>query len=350
VSGVFFDPVHTQAAGTASYVTTNTTLGGKWVPTYGTGGYQVYSSGGTDLPSSVSLSESGGSFYDWQTNTSDPRALTTAVGKTTTVAGCIYSASSFGINLAFNDGQTHQLALYLVDYDYRGRTETVQLSDALSGAVLNTRTISNFSGGEYLVYNVSGNVKLTFTNASGSLNAVLSGLFIDPVQPPAASAQFVKTDSTTMGSYTGVYGNDGYDVINSSINLPSYASINFVSSVNNYTWNSNTTQVNALQDSPGSSARIAACDYSDSPSFSFNLNLTDGKTHQVAFYVLDYDNRNRAETIQIFNTATGAPLDGQTVSFFTGGKYMVWDLSGDLTISVNNFGGLNEVLSGIFFG
>ena len=30
-----------------------------------------------------------------------------------------------------------------------------------------------------------------------------------------------------MGSYTGAYGLEGYDVINSAQNLPSYASLSF---------------------------------------------------------------------------------------------------------------------------
>lgn len=348
VSGVFFDPAHAQAPAAATEIATNTTLGGDWRNTYGNGGYQIYSSGATDLSSSLSISESGESFYDWQTNATDPRALRSSRTSPNSVAGCVYSYGSFSINLGFNDGLAHQLALYLVDYDYRGRSETVQINDANTGALLDSQVVSNFGGGEYLVYNVSGNIKITVTNDPGSLNAVLSGLFIDPVQRAAATAEFIKTDSTTIGTYTGVYGSDGYDVVNASVNLPSYAKIYNVSGTA-YTWDSNTSQLNALQDSPGSTTRIAACDYEQYPHMGFNLDLTDGKTHQVALYVLDWDSQHRAETIQITDTYTGKLLDSENVSNFTSGKYLVWDLSGDVQFEVSNAGGLNEVMSGLFF-
>jgi hypothetical protein len=108
--------------------------------------------------------------------------------------------------------------------------------------------------------------------------------------------------------------------------------------------------VNALQTSPGATTRIAACDYSNSPAFTMGLDLTDGKTHKVALYVLDYDFQNRAETIRITDAITGNLLDSENVSNFTGGKYLVWDLSGDVDITIVNAGGLNEVASGIFLG
>jgi len=74
------------------------------------------------------------------------------------------------------------------------------------------------------------------------------------------------------------------------------------------------------------------------------------KTHQVALYFLDYDYRNRAETIQISDALTGSVLDTESVSNFSQGKYLVWNMSGDVNVTIANAGGLNEVLSGIFFG
>jgi len=68
---------------------------------------------------------------------------------------------------------------------------------------------------------VSGNVTLTFINA-GPVDAVLSGLFIDPAATPTASASFVKTDATTQWTYTGVYGQDGYDTFDVLSELSAY--------------------------------------------------------------------------------------------------------------------------------
>ena len=81
---------------------------------------------------------------------------------------------SIDVNLA--DGNTHQVALYFLDWDYLGRAERVDVLDASSNAVLDTQTISGFQGGQYLVWNLKGHVTLKIT-LTGGLNAVVSGLF-----------------------------------------------------------------------------------------------------------------------------------------------------------------------------
>jgi hypothetical protein len=84
--------------------------------------------------------------------------------------------------LNFTDGQTHQVALYALDWDnYYGRSQTVQVLDA-NGAVTDTRTLSGFTGGQYLVWKISGKATLRITNTNGPSNAVIEGLFIDAAQ------------------------------------------------------------------------------------------------------------------------------------------------------------------------
>ncbi len=51
--------------------------------------------------------------------------------------------------------------------------------NASTGVVLDTETISSFSGGDYLQWAVSGNVIIKVTNLAGP-SAVISGLFFDP--------------------------------------------------------------------------------------------------------------------------------------------------------------------------
>jgi hypothetical protein len=96
------------------------------------------------------------------------------------IAACWYSGSSFSIDLNFSDGKAHQLALYLLDFDnYLGRTEEIEILDA-GGVVVDTRTVSSFSGGQYLVWNLSGQVKVRVTNTTAGSNAVVGGLFFGP--------------------------------------------------------------------------------------------------------------------------------------------------------------------------
>ena len=47
-----------------------------------------------------------------------------------------------------------------------------------SGSVLDTRTVSGFGGGVYLVWDITGHVVIRVTN-TGPVNAVVSGLFVD---------------------------------------------------------------------------------------------------------------------------------------------------------------------------
>jgi hypothetical protein len=75
--------------------------------------------------------------------------------------------------------QVPNLALYGVDWGDAWRSEQIQISNAVTGAVLDTDTLSRFSGRVYLDWKLSGNVVITVRCLAGT-NAVLSGLFLDP--------------------------------------------------------------------------------------------------------------------------------------------------------------------------
>ncbi len=169
------------------------------------------------------------------------------------------------------------------------------------------------------------------------------------VNPRAAStgtAAFVKTDVTTTGSWKGVYGADGFNVINDTINYPSYVTAT-PSGNTAYTWAASTTNVQALQKASSPTDRIAACWYSGS--YTVSLNFQDKNTHQVALYLLDWDNNGRTETVDILD-ANNNVLDSRSVASFAAGKYLVWNLSGQVVIQITNNSSTNAVLSGLFFG
>jgi hypothetical protein len=169
--------------------------------------------------------------------------------------------------------------------------------------------------------------------------------------PPAtvsgSAASFVKTDTTTLGSWNGVYGSQGYSVFGGSASLPSYAQLG-VSGQQSIIWNPTTTDVRAAQTAAGSSARVAASDYSNT-SFSFDLNLTDGQAHQVALYVLDWDSFTRSQTVAVTDAASGALLDARVVTNFYGGQWLVWSLKGHVRITLTNTGSPNAMAQAIMF-
>jgi hypothetical protein len=168
------------ASPTAMVATTftgaDTTTQGNWQGVYGRQGYLL--AGDTQqLPATIQVTLSGQSGYIWAASSADSRALQKASTPGDRIAACWYTSTSFSIAVNLTDGQTHQMALYLLDWDRTGRVENVTVLDAATGAVLDTRNVSAFADGEYLVWQVRGNVVVHVTNGPGSLNAVVSGLF-----------------------------------------------------------------------------------------------------------------------------------------------------------------------------
>src|SRR5262249_42786023 len=146
----------------------------------------------------------------------DARALQKAGNPNSRVAACWYG-NSFTIDVNLTDGQQHQVALYLLNWDNTpGRSDTVQVVDVTSGKVLDTETPPSFVNGLYLVYSVCGHVH---SQVSGT-RAVVSGLFFGPPTAPPQSPPTVTTAGSlsgtqnvasnfNLGSFTDPLTNDG---------------------------------------------------------------------------------------------------------------------------------------------
>ncbi len=136
-------------------------------------------------------------------------------------------------------------------------------------------------------------------------------------------------------------------IANDVTNPPAYAAVSLTGDTL-YTWAASSSDVRALQTANGSSSRIASAFYSPT-TFTINVNLTDGKTHRLALYLVDWDSTVRTESISILNAVSGAVLDTETYSSFHNGEYAVWNVTGNVQIQVTKTGGSNGVVSGIFF-
>jgi hypothetical protein len=170
---------------------------------------------------------------------------------------------------------------------------------------------------------------------------------LPPTQPTNAgnAATFVNTDIATEGNWKTLYGPDGYNVIQDSTLYPSF--VNVAVGGTPYTWAAQTSDVRGLQ--KNTSGRIAASVYSTT-SFTVDLHFTDGAQHKVAFYFVDWDLAARSESAQILDGDSGAVLDTRPIAKFSNGMYLIWNLSGHVTLKVTNVSGVNAVLSGIFLG
>ncbi|MGA3294909.1 MAG: hypothetical protein ABSE45_13115 [Candidatus Acidiferrales bacterium] len=189
---------------------------------------------------------------------------------------------------------------------------------------------------------------ITFTASNSLGSATQSFTLAIYAQGGGPEAAFVGEDATTEGTWQGKYGADGYSLANvAQQKIPSYATFAVQNQIN-YTWDSNPSSPSALQ-MPGSSNRIAAAWYSNA-SFYFDVNLTDGASHLFALYAIDWDSEGRSETVQIQDANTGLTLDTETISNFSSGVYLVWNLTGHVQIIVVPTGVPNAVVSGVFFG
>jgi len=167
---------------------------------------------------------------DWvaDDNSAKPWALQQPnAPQTRIIAGWQDTVRDFDLDLHFTDGKTHQVAFYFVDADDLGRREQqVTIKDYDTGQVLDTKQLSDFRLGKYLVYDLSGHLKISFSRTMW-LPASVSGIFFDAASAAALgnSAQFVKQDTSTQGNWVGVYGLEGYNVIQSAVKNPSYVTV-----------------------------------------------------------------------------------------------------------------------------
>jgi hypothetical protein len=171
------------AYGTATYLAQDTTTQGTWIGAYGSLGYDIANIG-SSLPSGVSVTPTGATAYTWSSNSTRTAALQLPSNSSKRSATCWYSNTSFTINVNTGVG-SYNLELYFVDYEPDNRSEQVQLTNAATGAVLTTQSVSSFANGVYLKYTIAGSVNIVVSKVAGP-NAVMSGLFIDPASSSAA--------------------------------------------------------------------------------------------------------------------------------------------------------------------
>jgi hypothetical protein len=337
--------INPAAGNSASFIKLDTTSQGSWQNIYGKDGYDFI--GATpNIPSYAQMAVNGAFIFTWAGSTSDARALQLPNGGSREAATW-YASGSFDIDLNLTDGQTHQISLYAVDYDNSGRAERIDIVDSSSGTVLDTRTLTSFTGGQYPVWNIAGHVIIRVTQLLGP-NAVISGVFFDTAgASPVGSTLFERQDFTTLGNWENAYGGDGYEVVGLTPELPSYSQV-AVNGAATFIWAGATSDGRALEE-PGASSRIAGTWYAAS-TFNFDVNLVDGNVHRLALYAVDYDGAGRSERVDVVDSDTGVTLDSRTISSFGSGQYLVWNLAGHVVIQVTRLSGTNAVISGLFFG
>jgi hypothetical protein len=158
----------------------------------------------------------------------------------------------------------------------------------------------------------------------------------------APAARFVKTDATTKGGWKGVYGAQGAKLAGQAESAfqgltvtsdPLPNELQKLSGWQERIWMAQTAEPRALQ-KPGADAKERLAAGWIGERFDLVIRATDGKEHQVAFYCLDWDNYNggRAMHVEVRDPDSGAVLDTQDIKEFKDGKYLVWNLQGEVAV------------------
>ena len=189
--------VTVSAPAGAIFVANDATTKGTWKGVYGADGYAI-ADHATSYPAYAQVTFAGQSNYTWSGSTTDVRALQKPAASDR-IASTWYTPNSFEIDINLTDGNWSQISLYCLDWDNAGREQRVDILDAVSGSVLNTRSVTAFNNGQYLIWNLRGHVKVRVTKTAG-FNGVASGLFFDTAQPNFSVGVSPTTLSTTAGT------------------------------------------------------------------------------------------------------------------------------------------------------
>jgi hypothetical protein len=169
-------------------------------------------------------------------------------------------------------------------------------------------------------------------------------------QPPPldpVSVAYVKTDSTTQGTWQGRYGGLGVVFAATPGPLPFVTVTPTLANV--WTWATSTTDVRGLQ-KPGSlTDRVAATWYATND-FYLDIRFTDNVVREVAVYAVDWEVVDRAQTIAVLDTQDHVLSTVTTGAELRNGAYYVWRISGHARIRVTRTAGVNAVVFGLLFG
>jgi hypothetical protein len=169
-----YDPGTVPVASSVTFLSQDATTQGSWQGVYGADGYSIANLSTQVIPAYASFSVQNQDNYTWDASTTDSRALQIP-NSSAGIASTWYNNVSFSFDLNVG-ASSHQFSIYALDWDAKGRSETVQILDQNTGAPLDTRTISNFGSGVYLSWNVTGHVQVVVTVLGGA-NAVVNGVF-----------------------------------------------------------------------------------------------------------------------------------------------------------------------------
>src|SRR5205814_9311347 len=113
-----------------------TAADGAWKVIYGHVAALIATVTGSITPSEATVTHTDGPGYAWNAFHSELRSLQRLDLPQFRAGVGWYADPGFAIDVNITDGLSHQVALYLLDYDRLARNETIAVLDAVTGSVL----------------------------------------------------------------------------------------------------------------------------------------------------------------------------------------------------------------------
>jgi hypothetical protein len=158
-----------------------------------------------------------------------------------------------------------------------------------------------------------------------------------------SAAEFLGSDTNTLGAWSLRYGADGYVIAGDSTNLPSFLDLDWQ---NAFLYISGDAPIgfSPLERASGG-GRIVAYEFNSSE-FSVVVDVLDGKPCTVGFYFLDWEDVDRELNVAV-ESADGFQLDSRQVEQFSAGEYLLWKVQGRTKFRFST-ASVNAVVSGFF--
>ncbi len=162
----------------------------------------------------------------------------------------------------------------------------------------------------------------------------------------AAEARFISSNSTAKGNWKNNFGRDGFHIAGDGVRKPIYGTVGFSGETTHF-WNPATDDIRALQQAEPASGRLASTWYGQT--LALDVSSLDRGEHLLSLYLLDWDAKGRSEKIELIDLNTSTVLDQRTVSDFSAGVYLTWQIQGRIELRFTTLTGPNAVVSGLFF-
>jgi hypothetical protein len=169
-----------EASGSVVFLGQDTETHGNWIGKYGQEGFLVIGDS-SNLPGTVSVELLNGADRIWTSRTKDIEALQKP-GGAGRIAASRYHPLHDIVDIECSGSVSQDISLYLMDWERTGRWTVVDVIDAKTRKLIDSRNITRFGSGVYLNYRISGRVQIRLTNVytdryTSSADATFSALF-----------------------------------------------------------------------------------------------------------------------------------------------------------------------------